>query len=102
MEEIATKLKNQREQLGITLKEAAKDTKIRLEYLQAIESGNFSNIGQEVFLKGFLKIYSDYLNLDTKEIIAEYEAAKSDYNLDSEDQDSLADKLSMNRVSPKL
>ncbi|MDA8235364.1 MAG: helix-turn-helix domain-containing protein [Clostridia bacterium] len=72
MNGIGIKLKNERENKGLSLQEAAIATKIRLKYLEAIENGSFEIIPAEVYLKGFLKIYGDYLGLKGQTLVNEY------------------------------
>jgi|GEM_PF-1983018 len=72
MIEILTKLKERREELGIGLKQAEEETRIRIDYLRAIEEGDFEYIEAEVYVRGFLKVYSGYLGLDTKEVLEAY------------------------------
>ncbi len=78
MEEVVKKLKEKRKELGISLEQAEADTNIRLDYLQAIEEGKFDRIKGEVFLKGFLKVYSAYLGFDKKEILEKYSEYKKE------------------------
>ncbi|WP_027338756.1 helix-turn-helix domain-containing protein [Halonatronum saccharophilum] len=73
MEELGKVFKDKRLKLGISLEEAEEETKISSNYLQAIEDGNFDRVECEVFLKGFLKVYSSYLGLDKQEILKKYE-----------------------------
>ncbi|OCL27181.1 hypothetical protein U472_06810 [Orenia metallireducens] len=72
MIEILTRFKERREELGVSLKQAEEETRIRVDYLRAIEEGNFEYIEAEVYLRGFLKVYSAYLGLDTKEVLEAY------------------------------
>lgn len=65
-------LKKKRESLGKSLSIAAQDTKIQKRFLQYIENDDFSQFDSEVFLTGFIKIYSKYLTLDTEKILALY------------------------------
>ncbi|MGM0502039.1 MAG: helix-turn-helix domain-containing protein [Bacillota bacterium] len=76
MEKIGVKFRKKREELEIPLAQARNETKIRMSYLKAIEDGNFEEIEQEVYLKGFLKIYADYLGLNEKKILEEYRENK--------------------------
>jgi cytoskeletal protein RodZ len=69
LKELGVKFKEKREELSIPLDQARNETKIRLSYLKAIEAGNFDEIEQEVYLKGFLKIYANYLGLDERKIL---------------------------------
>lgn len=65
-------LKKKRESLGKSLITASQDTKIQKRFLQYIENDEFSKFDSEVFLTGFIKIYSKYLTLDTEKILALY------------------------------
>jgi cytoskeleton protein RodZ len=65
-------LRLQREQMGVTLEQAADDTRIRLKFLQAIESGDYQSLPGNVYTKGFLRNYAEYLNLEPDEIVALY------------------------------
>lgn len=72
MHSLSENLKKEREKKGITLEEAAKVTKIRKTYLQALEDGDFS-VQSPVFMKGFLKSYAEFLGLNSTDIIRRYE-----------------------------
>ncbi|ADL13065.1 helix-turn-helix domain-containing protein [Acetohalobium arabaticum] len=72
MEELGQKIRQARLDRGITIDKVQKSTKIRKKYLKAIEAGDFEVISQEVFLKGFLRVYANYVGLDGQEILNEY------------------------------
>jgi cytoskeletal protein RodZ len=65
-------LRQQREQMGVTLEQAAEDTRIREKFLLAIESGDYQSLPGTVYTKGFLRNYAGYLNLDPEEMVALY------------------------------
>jgi cytoskeletal protein RodZ len=65
-------LRQQREQMGVTLDQAAEDTRIREKFLVAIESGDYQSLPGTVYTKGFLRNYAGYLNLDVEEMVALY------------------------------
>jgi len=65
-------LRQQREQMGVTMEQAAEDTRIREKFLQAIESGDYQSLPGTVYTKGFLRNYAGYLNLDAEEMLALY------------------------------
>lgn len=69
-------LKKKRESLGRSIDIASQDTKIQRRFLEYIESNEFSKFDSEIFLTGFLKIYSKYLDLDTEKILALYRRSK--------------------------
>lgn len=71
--ELGKKLKEARENKGLSLREVEEATKIRKKYLQALENEKFEEIPGRTYAKGFLKNYSSFLGLDTKELIGEFE-----------------------------
>ncbi len=73
MRDIGQKLKEAREERGLSLKAISEQTKIRIRYLQAIENGDFDVIPGKVYAKGFLKAYALIVGLDPIEIITQYQ-----------------------------
>ncbi len=65
-------LRQQRESKGITLEQAAEDTRIREKFLAALESGDHHALPGAVYTKGFLRNYAEYLDLDSSDLIALY------------------------------
>ena len=61
-----------RTELGISLEKIADETNIRLAVLRAIEEDNFDILPPMVYLKGFLKSYARYLQVDEHIIINGY------------------------------
>lgn len=72
MARLGDALRQQREQMGVTLEQAAEDTRIREKFLLAIESGDYQSLPGTVYTKGFLRNYAEYLNLDPEEMVALY------------------------------
>jgi cytoskeletal protein RodZ len=60
-------LRQRREELGISLEQAATDTRIRIRYLEALESESFDALPDPIVGRGFLRNYAVYLGLDPKE-----------------------------------
>lgn len=56
-------LKQIRLDSGKTLNQVSSDLKIRKKYLVALEEGDFDILPGEVYVKGYLKLYLDYLNV---------------------------------------
>ena len=46
------------------IREATESTKIRSDYLSSFESGDFNINLPEVYLRGFVRLYSRFLGLD--------------------------------------
>ena len=62
-------LRSSREEKGYSLEQVARDTNIARKYLNALEEEDFSIFPGEPYLIGFLKNYSEYLGLDSREIV---------------------------------
>lgn len=71
MESRGARLKKLRQELGLSLEEVHKKTKVRLEILKAIEEDSLINMSP-VYVKGFLKIYCKFLGVDFKDFIVDY------------------------------
>ena len=54
----------------LTLENIAEKTKIKLEYLEAIESSEFNKLPSATFAKGFLRNYATFLHLNGDTVVA--------------------------------
>jgi cytoskeletal protein RodZ len=61
-----------RERKGVDLVRAERDTKIRLRYLSALESGDYRDLPGAVYTKGFLRNYAIYLGLDPEDVLRQW------------------------------
>ncbi len=77
METIGQQLREARERKKISLETAAQGTKIKGEYLAALEADQFDRIEAPVYVRGFLRIYSQYLGLDSKPLVNQFTNLKS-------------------------
>jgi hypothetical protein len=68
-------LRQRREELGFSLEQAETTTRIRLHYLEALESERFEALPDPVVGRGFLRNYATYLGLDPKEAVDRYAKA---------------------------
>lgn len=68
-EDLAEQLNLARKKTEKSLDEVARELNINIEYLEALENANFHTLPEGVYGRNFLKEYSDYLNLDTKEFL---------------------------------
>ena len=57
-------LKGIRIEKGFSLQQVAQRTHIQLKQLQAIEAGNYLQLPETIYVKGFLKCYAQFLDLD--------------------------------------
>ena len=67
-----TNLKNLRESVGIDLQEVFEVTRVNIPTLKSIEENEFEKLPPIIYLKNFLKSYSDILQLDSTTIIDGY------------------------------
>ena len=67
---IGDRLKEEREHQGYSLEDVAKSTKIRIQFLKAIEEGNYSTLPSVTYVQGFVKNYIDFLGLPQKQLMA--------------------------------
>lgn len=65
-------LRTTRREQGSTLADAANQTRIRESYLTALEDEEFSALGGDVYVKGFLRSYAKYLGMDPEPLVATY------------------------------
>ena len=73
MQTLGERLQEARQRLGVTLREAAEFTKIRTDYLQAMEANQFESIPlAEVYKRGFVKVYARYLRLDDEKACSDF------------------------------
>lgn len=70
MRKVGDILKKRRIEKNLTLEDIERRTKIRKKFLQAIENDDYSLFSSSTYLRGFIKNYSDFLNLPTQEILA--------------------------------
>jgi hypothetical protein len=57
---------------GKSIEEASRETRIRADYLQALERERFDALLGEVYVRGFLRSYSTYLGLDPSKVLTVY------------------------------
>ena len=72
MRHIGEYLKQRRCEKNITLEEVASQTGIREQYLTALESGDFEKIPGDVFIKGFIRNYGNFLEENGNDLVEAY------------------------------
>lgn len=73
MATIGKKLAEARESKGLTVEDAAHDTRIHSNMIYSIEEDDFSMFASVAYAKGFLKKYSEYLEVDLTTALEEIE-----------------------------
>ena len=66
---VGARLRQARELRRLTLQQVAETTKVRIHYLQALESDDHSAIPSAAQARGFLRIYADFLGLDLADLL---------------------------------
>ncbi len=87
MQTIGERLEEARKRRGISIREAAELTKIRGNFLDSFEANNFDINLPEIYVRGFLRTYSNCLNINADKIVTDYTATR------------LAEKRSLRRES---
>jgi cytoskeleton protein RodZ len=91
MKEIGAKLRAVREAKKITLAEIQERTKIRLRYLEAIESGDWEVIPGEVYRRGFICNYAHEVGLDGDALLREYSKTETPSSVEPDHQVNIHD-----------
>lgn len=77
---IGERLEEARKRKGISIREAAEATKIRADYLMAMEDGSMNVPLPEIYRRGFLRNYAKFLKLDPDQVLTDYEAQTASRN----------------------
>lgn len=72
MKNIGTKLKDKREENGLSIEEVAEDLKMRPSQIISIEEGKSEDFKDVFYLKYFIRDYAKYLGLDSEKILDEF------------------------------
>jgi cytoskeletal protein RodZ len=72
MDSIGETLRQARHNKKVSLEDAGRATKIKVEILERLESEEFGALAAPAYTKGFLKLYSDYLGLDSAGLVEAY------------------------------
>lgn len=93
---LGLELRQAREKRGVSLKAISNSTKIREEYLQALEDDNYDIFPSRAYLIGFLKNYVKHVDLELEPLIQKYRP-----NVKSKDEISVLDRLAKQKI-PKV
>ncbi len=69
---LGEKLRQAREERGISISEVAEQTRISSLYLKSIEDDNYKPLPGGIFNKGFIKSYAKYVGIDENEALQDY------------------------------
>ena len=87
-ESLGEKLKQAREDRGISISEVAEQTRIAAHYLEAIEQDDYRTLPGGIFNKGFVKSFAKYVGVDEQDALQDYARLSSSQVVESDDNDS--------------
>lgn len=76
MESIGEKLKQTRENKKLSIKDVSLETNLAPTFIEALEEEDFDKFPSETYVLGFLKTYSEFLKLDSEEMVQLYKGYK--------------------------
>jgi cytoskeleton protein RodZ len=79
MESIGEFFKQVREAKGLTIDDVASKTRIRNDFVKALEEGNFAKLPDQVFARGFVRSYARSLGLDEDDAIQRFTQSSGAY-----------------------
>ena len=79
MESMGEFFKQVRETKGLTIDEVASKTRIRADFVKALEDGNFAKLPDQVFARGFVRSYARSLGLDEDDAIHRFAQSAGPY-----------------------
>lgn len=101
MQTVGEALRAEREKKGLSIQDIEKATSIRALYLNAIEDGNYSVAPGEVYVKGFIRNYANFLGLDPQQMIDLYRQSQAPAE-PPETQEAAAEPAKESSVSEKM
>lgn len=79
MKEIGEALREQRENIGISIEEVANDLKLRPSQIESIEAGDKDAFKDIFYLKYFIRDYAKYLGMNYEDMIDDFNEFLFDY-----------------------
>jgi len=74
---LGTVLREAREHLGLSVADVANQIKFAPRQIEAIEAGDYQQLPEEAFLRGFVRSYAKILQLDSRKLLAALPNAKT-------------------------
>jgi len=103
LKEIGEKLKEARDNIGISLEEAAEDLKVLPSQIETIENGEMDKFKDVFSVKYFIRDYAKYLGLKYEDLVDEFNEYLFDYTSKlSIDDIKNAKKKEVKKEEPKI
>lgn len=88
MESLGLTLREKRKNLGLSLEQASADLRIKLQFLEALETEEYELLPDPLYKKIFLKAYADYLGLNFDELLSKFSKKRKKEDEDTEEVES--------------
>ncbi|MBM4342983.1 MAG: helix-turn-helix domain-containing protein [Deltaproteobacteria bacterium] len=75
MRTVGSQLRHTRQAKGLTVDAVARVTKLSRSAIAALEEDRFEDLPAAVYARGFLRIYAEFLELDSALLVGDYDAA---------------------------
>jgi cytoskeletal protein RodZ len=69
MAEVGQTLREAREKRGLTIEDVERELKIRRKFIIALENNQYRNILEDIYVRGFLRNYARFLELDENQLM---------------------------------
>ena len=79
MKEIGEKLKDSRENMGVSINEVSEDLNVSVKQIEDIERGDMEAFKDIFYLKYFIRDYAKYLGLNKEDLVDEFNEYLFDY-----------------------
>ncbi len=102
---LSEKLKKIRSDKRASFSDISKNTMIQIEYLEYLECGEYNKLPADVYVKGFLKSFAEYLGADERDLIKSFQKEKSiQKNLTGNKNKKKERKINLSKfyVTPKI
>lgn len=73
---VGERLKEKREEEGISIKEISEKLKIKMSYLEDLEENNYDKLPPDVYVKGFIRSYAQFVGFDAQKMVNLYSKEK--------------------------
>ncbi|MEO7674177.1 MAG: helix-turn-helix domain-containing protein [Pyrinomonadaceae bacterium] len=83
---LGEKLRQAREERGISISEVAEQTRISPLYLEAIDADNYKTLPGGIFNKGFVRSYAKYVGVDEQEALQDYMRLMAEHEAKEDDK----------------
>lgn len=88
-------LKRIRQKMGVALDDIVVATRIQMQYLTALEDEDFDALPAEVYTRGFVTNYAEFLSLNVKKVVADYMGRYRRWKSDNRQGGTIANLFSM-------